>query len=675
MAYLGFLALGGRCIVNDCRTIQRVADGYGPPGIVCRECDPCCGDLSAGLGYPNGYNPTDTPWFDGTQDSVDFAGLLIENIEGLSPGPYAAPVTETSGIGAVIGQGRQTAPTVIVTALLLAASCCAQEFGLAWLRRALKGQCGTTSGCAGEDLLFLSCEPESPDLDCLNPEPVNDYAAAVLADAPAIYYKLDDADPAFALIDSSGHGLNLDAGGLSPNNVTSSPLFNSSVASMSTYGGNFLDGLFGPFDPVPYPLITGSVFTLEGWAQVSGNDILSIFESFTLTDSSSCAILLNFPTPGDIRGRIIRASGAPSATVDVSAGVNDGLPHYYAMRCDGSTMELFMDGVSIGSTAVGAGAMATDSVVSGSDAAGPGLHFVDDLALYSTDIGAAGIAAHYAASLTPIQPGASFDFEAWLAPYYRTLKGVALIDGPRVIERQARACPGCNQCPIYRVQFTLAAAKPCVFSDPITITDTESFLCGELGTDCIEWSNAADCADDDECLVAPDCGADPDCPSTVEPPTVPPIQNPCVDECITAITCQVCADIPAGTFPGEGTLIVTIFSGSEPLRNINLKVWPNPLDLDPEFLSDCDACSELNISYLAADSTLVIDGTTGTAVIECPGGSTIRANPFIASGTGSAAFTYPSLDGCVGRYTVCVRANGSAAIDSWVSIVAVPREC
>ncbi len=444
MAYLGFMALGGRCIVNDCRTLQRVADGYGPPGIVCRACDPCCGDLSAGLGYPDGYNPTDLPWFDGTQESVDFAGLLIENIEGLEPGNFERPVTETSGVGAFIGAGRQNAPTIVVTALLLAASCCAQEFGLAWLRKALRAPCspGSTLGCAGEDLVFLSCEPGSPDLDC----PENE----------------------------------------------------------------------------------------------------------------------------------------------------------------------------------------------------------------------------------------DFDFEAWLAPYYRTLKGVALVDGPRVIERMPRACTECEACPLYRVQFTLAASKPCVFLDPIEILPPTSFVCGELGTDCIEWSTGEDCdPSSDGCPVATDCAVDPDCPVSVAPPTVPPITNPCVEECISVVSCRVCTDIPDGTFPsfGEGTLRVKIYAGSQPLRRVQLQVWSNPLGFPPELLSECDVCAELNISYIGAFSTLTIDGTTRTATIDCPGGATIRANPFIASGTGAPNFTYPDLDGCTGNYTVCITTGAGAAIDSYVEIEAVGREC
>lgn len=442
MAYLGYLCLGGRAVVSDCRTLARVADGFGPPQLQCRDCDPCCGDLSAGLGYPNGYNPVDLPWFDGTQDSADFAGILIENIEGLEPGNFSRPVAETSGVGAVIGQGRQTAPTIVVTGLLLAASCCAQEFGLQWLRKTLRAPCTGSLNCSGEDLVFLSCEPKTPDLDC----PENE----------------------------------------------------------------------------------------------------------------------------------------------------------------------------------------------------------------------------------------DFDFEAWLDPYFRTLKGVALVDGPHVTDRIARACYQCSDCPIYRVQFTLAAAKPFVYREPVDLLTTANLVCGETG-ECIIWDTDDSCTDETLCGDLVDCALDPDCVSTVLPPTVPAITNPCVDECITAGSCSVCVDIPAGTFPsnGEGTLIVQVYAGSSPLSRVKVQVWFNPLDLDSDELDDCDICSELNISYIGAGATLTIDGTTQSSTIDCVGGNTVRANPFIASSTGSPSFAYPVLEGCSNTnsvYTVCVTTGPGAAIDSYVSIQAVGRE-
>lgn len=443
MAYLGFMCIGQE-IINDCRTLQRIADGAGPPGITCRACDPCCPDLNAGLGYADGYNPTSMPWYDGSQDSVDFAGLLVESVTGLEPGPFTRPVSESAGYGAVIGQGRQSAPTIVVTALVMAATCCAAEFGISWLRNALRGSCMTGVTCAGEDLTFLSCEPQTPDLDC-------------------------------------------------------------------------------PTTPVP------------------------------------------------------------------------------------------------------------------------------------------------------------FDYEAWLAPYYRTLKGAALIDGPTVIEHLARACPECNNCGIPRVTFTIAASKPCVYRDPVDLVVEARFECSTGDADdCIIWDTDGDC-DGDDCPDTASCDVDPDCSSIVSPPTVPPITNPCDVDCITEEECLVCVDIPAGTFPstGEGTLIVTVDNtrSKTPVRRLKLQLWQNPVDLDPDQLSECTVCSELNVSYLAPGAKLVIDGANGTSTIECPGGQSVRANPFISSGTGSPSFSYPSIDGCRGQHTVCLTASGPVERATFVTIQTVGREC
>lgn len=637
MAYLGYLCLGGRQIVNDCRTLQRVADGSGPPGIVCRECDPCCGDLSAGLGYPNGYNPVDLPWWDGSQDAADFAGILIENIEGLEPGAFTRPVAETSGIGAVIGAGRQAAPNIVVTGLLMAATCCAQEYGLRWLRRALKTSCAPGMGCAGEDLLFLSCEPESPDEDCpnietttifeetwpdaswsqwfveasLNPPTFSALGGTLTADVPAalsfIYYRP---------------------------NVGTFP----SLQDGYTYQWQItLDNTGGAQTRVDYnfyELASQGIFDLpRDWSVTYFSD-----GSLSYDGGTGSA---NVPVTGDSFYRL-RRSGAVIYLESAPAA-------------DGPWTEIYSEGdytATILDTQF--------EVVFGGQVGGGGDAFLGPIS-YS------------------FEAEAPFDFEAWLAPYYRTLKGVALIDGPRVIERVPRACPTCENCPIYRVQWTMAASKPCVFTDPVEILAPTSFTCGEIGTDCIIFDDSDTCEpEDDGCTTVEDCNLDPECPTSVSPPTVPAITNPCVEECTSVVSCRVCVDVPAGTFDSntEGTLIVTIFAGSEPLRRINLKVWQNPLDFDPDLLDDCDVCAELNISYLGPNATLTIDGTTGTAMIDCPNSAgPVRANPFIASGSGSPAFSYPDLDGCVGQYTVCITTGAPAAMDAYVQISAVGREC
>lgn len=452
MAFENFLCLGSE-IINGGRTCQFISDGIKPDGLQCRSCCPCP-DIDAGLGYAGGYNITEAPWYvepDGSAtggqehiDSLNFAGLLVTSIEGLTPGEFVRPITESAGYGAILGQGRQNAPQIVVTGILIATTCCAQEYGYRWLRNILKGTC--TPGCGGDDLTFLDCAPETPDLDC-------------------------------------------------PEN-------------------------------------------------------------------------------------------------------------------------------------------------------------------------------------------ANFDFEAWLEPYYRTMKGVALVSGPtRTLI--PRACPDCYDCPLLQVTFTLAASKPCIYRNPVTLLDTATFDCSATGP-CIEWvttkmraAGAADC--DDTCSEVANCATDPDCTTIVAPPTVPQLTNPCDTDCISAVTCTVCVDIPGSTFPanGEGVLVITIDNsqGKKPIRRMKIRTWQNPLDRPADELEDCDACSELNVSYLAPGAVLTIDGANETATISCAGGASQRANPFISSGTGSPSFSYPVINGCDGQYTVCVQAAGPIPNGANVTIEGVGREC
>lgn len=440
MAFDGFMCLGGVEIINSSRLSQMIAAGKGPEGIQCRDCAPCP-DLDKGLGYPGGYNPADNPWYDpAAPESIDFAGLLVTSLTGLEPGLFQRPVIETAGVGAIIGQGRQTAPQIVVTGLLMAASCCAAEYGLRWLSSALRQSCAPGALCAGRDLLFLSCEPSFPDEDC--PE-------------------------------------------------------------------------------------------------------------------------------------------------------NEGQ-----------------------------------------------------------------------------------DYEALLAPYYRTLKNAALVSGPVVSNIIPRGCPTCHECAFMEVTFTIAAGDPCIYRDPIPLLADGTFDCGtDQQGNCIEWVTDPALSCEDECGTF-NCATDPNC-EDLNPPSMPSILNPCVNECIGGIVCRSCLDIPLGIFPstGEGTLQIRIFAGTLPMRKIQIRIWENPLGLDPLELDDCDVCTELNISYIGPDATLTIDGASRSSTISCPGGADVRANPFIASGSGSGSFAYPSFSGCGGPYTLCVTAEGPVAEEATISVMAVSKEC
>ena len=438
MTYLGYACVCASEIINDCRTLSFIQDGRGPEGLQCRDCDPCCEDITMAL-HGGGYNITDAPWYDGSEDSLNFAGLLVQTVDGLGPGEYSRSSTPLASGGTSHGRAFQAGPVVVVRALVMARTCAANDFALRWLRKELRDSCDS-SGCEGSDLVYLTTEPQTPDLDC-------------------------------------------------PEN-------------------------------------------------------------------------------------------------------------------------------------------------------------------------------------------ANFDYEAWLAPYFRTMKNVVLISGPTVVETIPRACPTCSDCGIPVVEFTLGSGRPCVYLDPIA-SAAMSFSCeADDDDECIEWIT-----DDEECSLTEcegtvDCATDPDCVASTKPPTVPVITNPCVDDCISSNSCSVTLDIPDSTFPfgTNGTLDIEIFSGSAALRRVKIQVWSNPTLIPVDELADCDACTELNVSYVPAQSTLNVDGSTESSTIDCAGGSTVRANPFIGGDRAAAVFGYPDLDGD-GYYTVLVSAIEPVASDAFVRISAVGKEC
>lgn len=266
------------------------------------------------------------------------------------------------------------------------------------------------------------------------------------------------------------------------------------------------------------------------------------------------------------------------------------------------------------------------------------------------------------------------DFEAALQPYLRTMQSVSRIDGPTITSIIPRGCPSCYECGIFEIQWTMSAADPCVYRIPTTIVNAETFHCVPGAGDCIEWvTDGTDC--DDDCPADAPCATDPNCVD-ISPPAMPTIINTCVNDCISATNCELSFDIPDGTFPSSasGTLILSIYAGDEPLSQIEVKVWENPLELAPSELEDCAICSSLAISYVAAGATLTIDGAARSSTISCVGGSTVRANPFIGNTNNTPNFSYPSFD-CDSYYTVTVSANGPISSLASITAQAVAREC
>lgn len=265
-----------------------------------------------------------------------------------------------------------------------------------------------------------------------------------------------------------------------------------------------------------------------------------------------------------------------------------------------------------------------------------------------------------------------------IEPRLRTLKGVKLIGSPTITAQYGDSCACHETASMLQVTFTLAGG-PCVFRPPVeVVTDVPFDL--ENPEPCVVWvpiGEGDDCpADDDPCAGPGDCLVDPSCPPPPAPPSAPVPQNPCI--CTPLQRVRACADIPTGAIPefAEGVPIIRINSGSAALRQVNMTFIPNPFNQPVEDLDPCNACGEVTLSQIPANSQFVMDGTTQTVTIVCPGSGPTDATALLGSTSGRLPFRFPEID-CGGMaYALCVTADAiTAAADATISAEIAVREC
>lgn len=245
--------------------------------------------------------------------------------------------------------------------------------------------------------------------------------------------------------------------------------------------------------------------------------------------------------------------------------------------------------------------------------------------------------------------------------YWRTTFNTGLIAGVEVIDRVGLAgqC-GCTE--VVRVEFTLGIGTPWLYGDPVPcITDAMAPACTE--GPCFTPDQLEPCPSFEGCLD------DPECPAPAAPPPIPNPVNPCI--CIPVDTRRVSCtvDAPAGGDWFDATTIVRVVAPGQPLRNLAIRMWANPLGLDADQMDDCLACSTAFVTYVPAGGELVLDGRTRRNTITC-GNTTRDASPNLYTLAGSP-FTPLDL-GCEPAVIAVDFACGTPG-DATVSIDIVPR--
>ncbi|MFI6289998.1 hypothetical protein ACIBEJ_00345 [Nonomuraea sp. NPDC050790] len=256
---------------------------------------------------------------------------------------------------------------------------------------------------------------------------------------------------------------------------------------------------------------------------------------------------------------------------------------------------------------------------------------------------------------------------------FRTLRDVALLSEPTVQQRIG----GCGCCPgeLRQIQFQLVAGRPHALRPAVTVAEAVPWPPETPDDECVRWSTDPACLDEaGECAaqLPQPCPLDPNCP----PPDLPELplpNNPCLCEPFTRR--QVCVAIPESSAPIWADLVplLEIYSGSDILRNIRIRFYPNPFGVPYEELDPCAWCSEINISYLPEGARLTMDSTRRTIYVQCPGRADTPAEQ-IVSGPEGRPLSWPVLE-CGIPYLACISADSTTiATDATVTVRTIVRE-
>lgn len=136
--------------------------------------------------------------------------------------------------------------------------------------------------------------------------------------------------------------------------------------------------------------------------------------------------------------------------------------------------------------------------------------------------------------------------------------------------------------------------------------------------------------------------ADPDCPPIPTAPRPPVITDDCIDE--VGAWRRYWAIIPADQVSAWLDLVPTIYltTGVQAARQVRIRVYRNPDDLEPgEFPAD-DWDAEQIVSYMPPNTMLTLDGVAQRVWADVGGGDPISADRLLY-GTGGGPATWPVL--------------------------------
>lgn len=218
------------------------------------------------------------------------------------------------------------------------------------------------------------------------------YKNTVLADVPKAYYRFDEASGTTAN-DSSGNAYN------GTYNSTGVTLAQAGALAGDTDTAALFDGVAGEMT-CPAGLNTSgwSAFTIEAWVNLTSLPASGarIADNDTGTNNKGFSL---FFTAGATSLNLAIGNGSSHATATYTFAFSTGIWYHIVGTWDGTTITLYVDGVSVASVAK-AGTMGTPSnaVVFGYNVSSGGGYLpavVDEGAIYNATLSPARVLAHY----------------------------------------------------------------------------------------------------------------------------------------------------------------------------------------------------------------------------------------------------------------------------------------
>ncbi|MCM1964828.1 hypothetical protein [Streptomyces sp. G1] len=252
--------------------------------------------------------------------------------------------------------------------------------------------------------------------------------------------------------------------------------------------------------------------------------------------------------------------------------------------------------------------------------------------------------------------------------YRRTVRRVALVDGPRVLDRQGTGCKA-GECTlgadIIRVEFVLVAGTPWLWTDTMPVLEVPAApdVEDECPTFCIVDRGGEPGDGCDGCCRLGSC-PDPVLSSTdaaCQLPTPPPSpQAPDSCYCLPLAATRVCYEIDLTDRPDWSVDVpmIIVRAGILPVTRMTISFYERTsahegLTCDEISDSDrCDAHSVYQVQHVPAGTALTIDGQIERAVVEC--GDVCETSPYVF-GQNGAPPTFKPLD-CA-TYCVCIETD------------------